>query len=282
MDRKLAIYGAVIGDYYGSYWEFRDNKPKDIFDALSLRQFGHSYTDDTIMTCAIAKAVIDYDDDDSKNFSELCIQSMKEIGQEHPSSYGGAFAKWLYSEDDRPYYSFGNGSAMRISPVPLYADTLSKMMDMAHSATGVTHNHPFAIHYASLVGAVIMQAKRQGRDKDYRKEEMKNIVKLFSPNDYELIQKMTMPNLVASYKYTEKVQETVPQAVYCFLSSASFQDCLGRALLIGGDSDTLAAIACSMAAPFYGDEEVAPFLERMPKMPKELDDILKVFSQRYL
>ena len=282
MERKLAIYGAVIGDYYGSYWEFRNNKPANIFDALKLRQFGHHYTDDTIMTAAIAKAVMDHAKNKGESFQRQCIKNMKEIGREHFSSYGGAFARWLMSENDAPYYSFGNGAAMRVSPVPLSCTSTEEMLEKTQSATGVTHSHPFAIHYASLVSMIIFQAMRQGKDKDYAKKEMKNIIKLFSPNDYELISKMRLDDLHDNYEFTERVHETVPQAIYCFLSSASFSDCLGRTLYIGGDSDTVTAIACSMAAPFYGDEEVKPILNALPPLSDDIDEILKVFSKQYL
>ena len=286
MKRKLSIYGAAIGDYYGSYWEFRLDKPQNLMDALKLRQFGHKFTDDTVMTAAIAKAVLDKGRANEKgkdvDFKRLCIDNMKKLGHKYPTSYGGAFARWLFSNDDKPYYSFGNGAAMRISPVPLAMDNYYDMSRACLEATEATHDHPFSLHYALLVSTIIHHCKTHGKDVDPKKETLKALIKQFSPNDYEQVKSMSIERLNAEYTFTEKVQETVPQAIYCFLSSTSFRDCLGRSLYIGGDSDTLAAIACSMAAVYYGDDEVEPYYLMLPKFPEDIGDILKVFSKEYL
>lgn len=280
MKRELSIYGAVIGDYYGSYWEFRYDKPKNIMDALTLRKVGHKFTDDTIMTAAIAFAVMRKTD--KSDFKQLCIDSMKELGQRYPTSYGGAFARWLFSANSEPYYSFGNGAAMRISPVPLAVDSPLDMKRMCLDATSVTHDHPFSLHYAYLVSTIIQHCKKFGVDVDPKKKKIKELLKSFSPNDFEEVSKMSLESLYQNYQFTERVHETVPQAIYCFLTSSSFGDCLGRSLYIGGDSDTLAAISCSMAAAFYGDEQVEPYYIMLPKPPEDIDNILKVFSQKYL
>ena len=283
---SLAIYGAVIGDYYGSFWEFRQDKPQNLSDALKLRQFGHHITDDTVMTAAIAKAILDKDKANEKgqdvDFKRFCIDNMKELGHKYPTSYGGAFARWLFSDDTQPYYSFGNGGAMRISPVPLAAQTYRDMKSMCNEATSVTHDHPFSLHYALLTSEIIYFCKYKPIELDPHKASLRNMIKKFSPNDYKQISEMSLERLYYEYQFTERIQDTVPQAIYCFLSSSSFKDCLGRALYIGGDSDTLAAIACSMAAIYYGDKEVEPFYIMLGELPKDIDDILKVFSRKYL
>lgn len=270
---KLAIYGASIGDYYGSYWEFLTDKPKSLKDALTLRQGKHKYTDDTLMTCAIAKAMMDEGD-----LSANAVKEMRFIGKKYPSSYGGSFGVWLNSKNPAPYYSWGNGAAMRVSPAPLAARTMQEALVRCERVTTVTHDHPYAVFWASVVSALIFKAKNTN--------EMSDMIYEALTWDRDLFDKFPLHSglrtLHRDYAFTESSQGTVPQAIYCFLSSSSFEDCLARSLYVGGDSDTLAAIACSIAAPFYGDEQVEPFLGTLPKLPNELDNILKVFSETYL
>lgn len=282
---KYAIYGALIGDYYGSYWEFKIEKPKDLADALRLRPQtkygGHYYTDDTFMTVAIAKAVLDCCKRDclsSESLAESAIKYMREVGKSHPSSYGGSFGAWLRSEDTEPYYSFGNGAAMRVSPIGLSARTPKMCFYYAQAVTEVTHNHPYGIEGGVCVALLVYMAKN-----GYSKSQMKAFLKNEHPNYWKRIKRgMTLRSLHRDYQFNETCQDTVPQAIYCFLTSKSFSDCLARSLYIGGDSDTLAAISCSIAAPFYGDEQVKPFVMALPEPPEDLHRIIKVFSYKYL
>ena len=270
---RLSIYGATIGDYYGSYWEFLTNKPDNSKDALKIRVGRHWYTDDTFMTCAIAKALM-VDGD----LAENAVKEMRRIGNGYPSSYGGSFSAWLRSMNPQPYDSWGNGASMRVSPAPLKAKTEGEAVLFCNEVTKVTHNHPYAIYWAEMVSRIIFKAK-ECNDMLYMAEY---VMKMDNTGMVLKLMEQGLGYLIDNYQFTESSQDTVPQAIYCFLSSSSFADCLARALRIGGDSDTLAAIACSMAAPFYGDEQVFPFLKKLPRLPKELDDILKVFSATYL
>lgn len=264
---KFSIYGALIGDFYGSYWEFRADKPKDEKDALILRE-GCTFTDDTLMTLAIAKAVMEKGD-----VYDNAIKWMRKLGNKYQTSYGGSFSHWLNSSNPQPYNSWGNGASMRISPVALLAKSWHEAQKNCFLVTATTHNHNFALNYASLVTKIIFYAKKYGMTMD----KIKSMIRADFPYEADEIfsRLMNIEYLHKEYKFTESSQGTVPQAVRCFLESSSFADCLAKALYVGGDSDTLAAIACSMAAPFYGDEQVIPFVKKIPSLSKELDNILK-------
>jgi len=280
MEKKtsLALYGALIGDYYGSYWEFLFDKPKSKEDALRLRPKGHFYTDDTFMTLAVAKAVHS-SGNAHDNLSEKAIECMREIGNRHWGSYGGSFAKWLRDPHPHPYYSWGNGASMRVSAAGLDAKSQFQASSLSYLVTSVTHDHPWGIYYADVVANLIFIAKGV---EDGSKKAMISYLKKEHGALFHRIEGFDLERLHDSYAFNETSHDTVPQAIWCFLSSESFEDCLARSLYIGGDSDTLAAIACSIAAPFYGDAQVRPFVSKLPALPADLKKILKVFSKKHL
>lgn len=269
---KFSIYGAMIGDYYGSYWEFLTEKPKSLKDALKLRSH-HFYTDDTFMTCAIAKATLT----NEGYFFHRVEKCMREIGNSHWGSYGGSFAAWLSSKCPLPYNSLGNGAAMRVSPCGLAAKTLDKAYSLAYDATAVTHDHPYGLLYGTLTAELVYVARRAND-----KAEVEAFLKQRYPDVYAYVKSMDLKTLHREYAFNELSQTTVPQAIFCVLDSDSFADCLAKSLYIGGDSDTLSAISCSIAAPLYGDEQVKPFLKEMPKLPDDLADIVDMFQKEYL
>ena len=268
----MALYGALIGDYYGSYWEFLPKKPESYDDALSIRKKQHFYTDDTFMTLAIANAFMQKGD-----LSENAVKQMRNIGNAHWGSYGGSFARWLRLDNPQPYYSWGNGGSMRVSSAGLIAESVDEAIKNADAVTKVTHDHPYGLYFAEVTAALVYLAKTTD-DKhvfaEYLTKEHKSL--------WRYVNNMSLGQLHKEYTFNETSQDTVPQAIYCFLSSQSFEDCLARCLYIGGDSDTLAAIACSIAAPFYGDGEVRKFVSRLPKLPKDLKRIMKVFTKNHL
>lgn len=276
-DIKLSIYGALIGDYYGSYWEFLPNKPKTLDDALNLREHCF-YTDDTMMTIAIAKSILS-SKRNCRNLSDNAIYWMRKIGTECHASYGGSFMAWLHSDIPHPYYSWGNGASMRVSPAPLSSKTMKEALLKCRLVTEVTHDHPFALEWATIVSCIIFLAK-EGRDKNYI---MKYLFK-FAKREFNIIfsEEMDINYLHENYVFTESSQDTVPQAIHCFFASDSFADCLAKSLYVGGDSDTLSAIACSMASVYYGDKQVSEFVKKLPALPKELQKIVNVFQRRYL
>ncbi len=278
-DITLAIYGATIGDLWGSRWEFDPRKPKSLDEALELR-VGSEWTDDTIMTAALAEAICEWKHCENAPYSlSMTAQSrMREYGGRYNTSYGARFAMWLSSPDPKPYDSLGNGAAMRVSPAGLAAKTLEEAISLSDSVTCVTHNHPEGMECARAVAALVFLAK-DGKTKDEMRKHLKdNHKEIFS-----MISGMSLEGLHESYSFTETSIGTVPQAIWCFLSSDSFEDCLARSIYVGGDSDTLAAISCSIAAAFYGDSQTYKFVRKaIARMPSGIDASLMFFSHWFL
>lgn len=231
------MYGAIIGDIIGSVYEFNNIKTKD-FPFFSNRS---TYTDDSIMTIAVAKALM-HSRDTQTSFKTTLIQCMREYGRQYPyAGYGGMFSQWLISETSEPYNSFGNGSAMRVSPCGLIAVTLQEALDLAKASAEVTHNHPEGIKGAQATAAAIFLAK-YGKSKDEIKEYIE-------ANFYTL--DASLDDIRPGYFFNETCQETVPQAIVAFLESETYEDAIRNAVSLGGDSDTLAAITGSIAWAFY-------------------------------
>jgi len=174
---------------------------------------------------------------------ERTVHLMQEIGRPYPHcGYGGMFARWIYSDAPQPYNSFGNGAAMRISPVGFAARTESEVRDWSEAITAATHNHPEGIKGAEATAMAIFMAL-QG----YQKSEIRErIVHDYYPLDF------TIDQIRPTYRFNETCQETVPQAIECFLESDSFEDAIRTAISLGGDSDTIAAITGPIAEAYYG------------------------------
>lgn len=232
------MLGAIIGDIAGSIYEFNNIKTED-FTPFEGKCF---FTDDTVMTVAVADALMSGKRDPKK--TEACmIKSMKKFGKAYPGAgYGGRFSAWLQNPDPKPYDSFGNGSAMRVSPVAWYFHSLEKVQQFAEISAKVTHDHPEGIKGASAVATAIFMA-RNGRDKDY----IKRYIELKYHYDFS----KTLDEIRPNYNFDETCQGTVPVAFEVFFEAESFEDTLKKAISMGGDSDTLAAIACSIAEGFY-------------------------------
>ena len=245
------MLGAIIGDIVGSIYEFDNIKTKD-FNLFTNEMF---FTDDTVMTIAIADAIIN--GAKPENF----ILSMKKWGGDYiDKSYGHSFRRWLKSENSEPYNSWGNGSAMRVSPcgwiaklnIP-FEEGLKLTEDLAKKSAEVTHNHPEGIKGAQATASSIF-FMRHGKSKNAI-EEYKNKLKDYIQNKYKYDLNFTLNEIRPSYDFNESCQETVPQAIVSFLESENFEDAIRNAISIGGDSDTLAAITGSIAEAAYGIPE---------------------------
>ncbi len=235
------MIGAIIGDIAGSVYEFDNIHTKDF--VLFADHHGNScrFTDDTVMTCAVAKALLDCEDPET--LPEVTVKTMREVGQPYPDcGYGGRFYRWMYSENPKPYGSFGNGAAMRVSPVGFLADSLEEALDLARKVTAVTHNHPEGIKGAEATAAVIFLA-RTGRSKEQ--------IRAYVREHYYPLNE-TVDEIRLHYVHNETCQETVPQAIQCFLEGKDFEDVIHNCISLGGDSDTLGAIAGAMAEAFFG------------------------------
>lgn len=231
--------GAIIGDIVGSRFEFNNHKTKD-FTLFTPKCF---FTDDTVMTLAVANALNKYESiTDYDDFKRTLIKSMHEVGIHYPyCGYGGRFLSWIMNRRTEPYNSFGNGSAMRVSPVSWYAKSLDEAETLAKATAGVTHNHPEGIKGAVSVAGAIYLA-RTGKSM----AEIKEYVSRFYKIDF------TLDEIRSIYGFYETCQDSVPQAFEAFFESVSFEDAIRNAISIGGDSDTIAAITGSVAEAFYG------------------------------
>lgn len=235
------MMGAIIGDIVGSVYEWHNIKTKD----FPLFRDGCFFTDDTVMTVAVAEALM------AGGRAGDFITAMKKYGRMYPDAgYGGRFGAWLFSDSVEPYNSWGNGSAMRVAAVGWWAKSLDEVLELAKVSAAVTHDHPEGIKGAQATAACIYLA-RTGTGKagirDYIEETF----------GYDLSR--TLDEIRPDYQFNESCQDTVPQAITAFLESTDFEDAIRNAISLGGDSDTLAAITGSIAEGAYG-------------VPKEIKD----------
>lgn len=237
--RSDIMYGAIIGDIVGSKYEFGNFKSKE----FPLFSEGCDYTDDTIMTVAVASALLRARNEDG-GFKKILVEEMQRFGRAYPhprGAYGGRFAAWLQSADPQPYGSYGNGSAMRVSPCGLLAVTLEEALELAQASAEVTHDHPEGIKGAKAVAAAVFMARTGAAKEEIREYIEEN----FYPLD------KTLDEIRITYRFDDSCQGTVPQAITAFLESCSFEDAIRNAVSLGGDSDTIGAITGAIAWSFY-------------------------------
>ncbi len=239
MENTLAapILGALAGDVIGSTYEFHNVKRTD----FELLPPGSSFTDDSVMTLAVAQALMD--SREGTPLSTALVERMRELGAAHPNAgYGGKFAKWLCAESAAPYNSWGNGSAMRVSPAGWFCQSLEAVEFVAAETAKVTHNHPEGIRGAATTAGCILLA-RNGASNE-------GIAAYATKCGYSL--EFTLDDIRPTYTFDVSCQGSVPQAIKAFLESTGFEDAIRKAVSIGGDSDTIAAIAASIAQGRYG------------------------------
>lgn len=232
------MLGAIIGDTVGSRFEWHNHKSKE-FEFLTYQC---QLTDDSIMTLAVADAILKSCDDRS-DLSELTIHSMQQMGRLYPNAgYGLSFQSWIQSPSAKPYESFGNGAAMRISPVGFAARSMEETKSMSEAVTRVTHNHPEGIKGAEATAVAIFMALHGANILEIRDY----IDRYYYPMDF------TLDGIRSTYTFNETCQDTVPQAFMAFFESTGFEDAIRNAISIGGDSDTVAAITGGLAEAYYG------------------------------
>lgn len=265
------MYGAILGDIIGSPYEFDSHniKTKE-FELISDRS---EFTDDSIMTLAVADAVMKAGRDASDDqLREALTESMQTIGRRYPfAGYGMKFSVWLYDDQPKPYGSFGNGSAMRVSSIPwLIQDDFARMLHVARLSAEVTHNHPEGIKGAVSTAAAIFLAIH-GKDKETIRRHLTEAYK------YDLSR--TCDQIRPDYHHVESCQETVPEAMTAFLEGTDFEDVIRTAVSLGGDSDTLTCIAGSVAEAFYGvPEDLKKTCREM--LTSDLAEILDRFDRK--
>ena len=232
------MIGAIIGDIAGSRFEFDNYRKKD-FELIAP---GCSPTDDSVMTIALGKAILGCNGNYA-NLSQRAIECMQEFGRRYPDcGFGGMFRRWIHSEDPQPYGSFGNGAAMRVSGAGFAARSLEETKELSYKITCVSHNHPEGLKGAEAVAVAIFLARQNKTKREIRQYIEENYYKI----------NFTLDEIRPTYRFNETCQEAVPQAFEAFFEADGFEDTIRNAISIGGDSDTLAAIAGSIAEAYYG------------------------------
>ena len=258
------LYGAIIGDISGSCYEGHPIKTKDF---KFIRRSGH-ITDDTVMTVAVAEALFTCDGLDEISIKNAVINSMQSWGRKYPNAgYGHRFKNWLMSDSPQPYKSFGNGAAMRVSAVALlgiiYGD-LDLVRNVARWTAEVTHNHPEGVKSAEAVASAIFLA---------RNKVSKSEIKLYVEENFGYDLSRTLDEIRPNYRHETSAQKSVPEAIISFLEADSFEDAIRNAVSLGGDSDTLAAIAGSIAEAFFGVPK--EFIDKArEKVPYEMLEVI--------
>ncbi len=234
------MIGAILGDIIGSPYEFdRGDKTK----TFPLFNGNSEFTDDSVMTVAVAEALLNTLGGSDDEIRQALIASMQKWGRRYPNAgYGARFIYWLGDPDPKPYGSFGNGSAMRVSPVGWLYPTLEETRRIARLTAEVSHNHPEGIKGAEATASAIFMA-RTGKTKEQIRDY---IVKEFG---YDLSR--TCDEIRPGYRHVESCQQTVPEAVTAFLEGTDFEDCIRTAVSLGGDCDTLTCITGGIAEAYY-------------------------------
>ena len=232
------MLGAIIGDVVGSIYEFESHKSK----RFPLFVQGCRPTDDSVMTVAVGCACVEADLDDEVSFKTTLAEKMRELGRLYPNAgYGEHFYDWLMDDRATAYGSYANGAAMRVSPVAWVAESLEEAERLAKWSAEITHDHPYAIRSAQAVAGSIYLA-RMGADKT----EIRAYVER---NYYDL--NYTVEQIRPTYCATLTAEGSVPQAIVCFLDAVDYEDAIRNAISLGGDADTMGAIAGSIAWTFY-------------------------------
>lgn len=272
------MLGAIIGDIVGSTREWHNVKTED----FELLPQGSRFTDDTVMTLAVAKWLMD----DPSHKADSLVRIMQDMGRRYPNAgYGGMFRRWLNSDNPQPYGSYGNGSAMRVSPVGMYAKSLDEALELARITASVTHNHPEGIKGAQAVAAAVYMQLNEAFDV---KVEVKRYVEANFGYDLDI----KLEDIRNEYRFDASCQGSVPIAIMAFLQRYNALDTLRLAISMGGDSDTIGCMATSIAyaCPFniisshtnIPKDVVAKCRELLPKELLEINDRFEAFVTRPL
>ena len=254
------MIGAIAGDIIGSVFEWNSIKSTD----FPLFSPSSRFTDDTVLTVAVADAILQ-----GRDYGV----SIKEWGRNYPGAgYGSTFIQWLASDSFEPYNSWGNGSAMRVSPVGFAFDTVEDVLAEAERSASVTHNHPEGIKGAQAAALAVFLA-RTGIEK---KEIKKEIAGRFQ---YDL--NRTLDEIRPSYSFEVSCQGSVPESIMAFLESSDFEDAVRNAVSLGGDSDTMACIAGAIAQAYYKDIPIHILENVRQRLPEEMLEVVEKFSGKY-
>nr|MDO8111468.1 ADP-ribosylglycohydrolase family protein [Candidatus Sigynarchaeota archaeon] len=254
------MIGAIAGDIIGSVYEFNSTKDVD----FPMFCPNSSFTDDTVLSVALADSILS---------GTPYIAKLKEYYRRYPrAGYGGSFANWAASKNTKPYNSWGNGAAMRVSPVGYAYDTLDDVLARAKQSAEVTHNHPEGVKGAQATASSIFLA-RQGKSKDFIRDYIEDTF------HYDLRRKVD--EIRPIYEFDVSCQGSVPESIICFLESNDFEHCIRLAVSLGGDSDTMACIAGGISQAFYKGVPPKIKAQVFHFLDEPLADIVKKFCKKY-
>ena len=262
------MYGAILGDMVGSVYEWHNIKTKNV---PFLRE-DCRFTDDSVMTIAVAEALMDSLGENEADHKAALVKSMQKWGLRYPNAgYGGRFSEWLLASNPRPYYSWGNGSAMRVSSAGWLYDTLEETLEKAKWTAEVTHNHPEGIRGAQAVAAAIYLA---------RTNRSKAEIKAYIMDRFFYDLNRTCNQIRPKYKFDVSCQGSVPEAIIAFLEGEDLTDAIRNAVSLGGDSDTIACITGAVGEAFWGfhsGEVTARDIDR--RLPDGMIAVLERFTE---
>src|SRR6056297_1561647 len=255
------MLGAIAGDIIGSVYEHQPIKTTD----FPLFQSRCRFTDDTVLTVAIADAIIKNNDYKS---------ALKTYGQAYPDAgFGMLFFNWLFASPGEPYNSFGNGSAMRVSPVGFAFDTKETVLEEAEKSAAVTHNHPAGVAGAQAVALAVFMG-RQGAEKSEIKSEIE------SRFGYELDRRLD--TIRPDYTFDVTCQGSVPESIIAFLESESVEDAIRKAISLGGDSDTMGCISGAIAQAYYKQIPEEIVKKVYSRLPEAFIPVIENFNRRFV
>ena len=261
------MMGAILGDIIGSRYEHRNIKFKE-FPLFSMRC---SMTDDSIMTLAVADALLQSREDRS-DLGKTAVRSMQELGCQFPDcGFGGHFRQWLQNRDPQPYGSWGNGAAMRVSPCGWAGSSPEEVKALSKAVTEVSHNHPEGIKGAEAAAMAVYLARTGSSKSEIREYTEKHYYAL----------NFTLEEIRDSYTFDVSCQGSVPQAIEAFLESTDFEDAVRGAVSLGGDSDTIAAITGGIAEAYYGIPDHLRAIGLTYFEADNLKEILTAFEEKY-
>lgn len=261
------LMGAILGDIAGSIYEFDPHKSTDI----NLQDNRMDYTDDTIMTIAVADWILN----DKRHTMNGLVERMQQWGRRYPhpmGAYGNMFSQWLRSDNPMPYNSWGNGSAMRVSAVGFAFDTLEETMNVAKKCAEVTHNHPEGIKGAQATAAAIFMARTGSPKKEIRR---------FITDTFGYNLDRSCDDIRPTYGFDGSCQGTVPESIIAFLDSKDYEDALRLCISLGGDADTMGAITGAIAGAYYNKMPYALYEFGMEKLPKDIQNVVGLFNSKY-
>ena len=255
------MLGAIAGDIIGSRFEVIPTKSSD-FDLFTEL---NTFTDDTVLTIAVADAIL---------YNKSYEENLKYYGRRYPDAgYGGNFIRWLSGAIEGPYYSFGNGSAMRVSPVGFAFETVERVLHEAERTAEVSHNHPEGIKGAQAVALSVYMAKH-----GYNKDQIgREIEKRF---EYDLNRSLNA--IRPDYSFEVSCQKSVPESIIAFMESEDCESAIRNAISLGGDSDTMACIAGAIAQAYYKDIPGDITENVYSLIPEEFQQTLVLFERKYL